>query len=381
MKLSSDRILTTHVGSLPRPQHLREMLMAREAGDTVDAMTFDQAVRKAVDDSVRRQVAAGIDVVSDGEMSKIGYATYVKDRFSGFAGEGRRRGAQDLLEYPEYARYLVQIGGTVPSASGPICQGPIRLTDRQPLETDIANFTAAVAAHPPAEAFLNAASPGVVSVFLENQYYRNHEAYLEALAEVLKAEYRAIVEAGFLLQIDCPDLAMGRHLAHADKSIQSFRRLAAQHVEVLNAATAELPADSLRLHLCWGNYAGPHHHDVPLAEIIDIVLQARVTAISLEGANPRHEHEWEVFQTTLLPDDKVLLPGVIDSTSNFFEHPRLVAQRIKRYADLVGRERVIASADCGFATFAGYPNVFPDIAWAKLGALVEGAAIASEMLW
>jgi len=381
MKLSSDRILTTHVGSLPRPQHLREMLMAREAGETVDAVTFEAEVRKGVDEVVRRQVAAGLDVVSDGEMSKISYATYVKDRFSGFAGEGRSRGAQDLLDYREYARHLVQIGGTIPSASGPICQGPIRLEDRRPLETDIANFQAAVAAHPPVEGFLNAASPGVVSVFLENQHYPSHEVYLEALAEVLTQEYRAIVEAGFLLQIDCPDLAMGRHLAHADKTLESFRGLAAQHIEVLNAAVAGLPPEALRLHLCWGNYEGPHHHDVPLSQIIDIVLKARVMAISLEGANPRHEHEWEVFQETALPDDKVLLPGVIDSTSNFIEHPRLVAQRIRRYADVVGRERVIASADCGFATFAGYPNVFPEIAWAKLGALVEGAAIASEMLW
>ncbi len=381
MKLSTDRILTTHVGSLPRPDELRNMLMRREAGEAIDETAFDASVRNAVAEIARKQVEAGIDVVSDGEMSKISYATYVKDRYDGFGGEGKRRGAQDLMDYRDFARYLVEIGGTIPSASGPCCQGPITLRDPEPLTKDLANFRAAITAVPPAEAFLNAASPGVVSVFLDNEHYPSHDAYLEALAAALQDEYRAITDAGFLLQIDCPDLAMGRHLKHADKSIAEFRDIAARHIEVLNAATADIAPDRMRLHLCWGNYEGPHHHDVPLAEIIDIVLSARPMAISVEGANPRHEHEWEVFAETALPDDKVLLPGIIDSTSNFIEHPRVVAQRIQRYANVVGRERVIASSDCGFATFAGYPNVFPDIVWAKLGALVEGAEIASKELW
>jgi len=381
MQLSRDRILTTHVGSLPRPESLRETLMAREAGEAPDQAAFDAAVRTAVADVVRRQVETGIDVVSDGEMSKISYATYVKDRYAGFGGEGRRKGAADLMDYREFARHLVKIGGTIPSASGPVCLGPITPKDKAPLLADLANFKAAIAATPPLEAFMNAASPGVVSVFLENRHYPNHEAYLEALAAVLKEEYEAIVGAGFLLQIDCPDLAMGRHLAFADKSEDEFRRLAAQHIEVLNAATAGIAPEAMRLHLCWGNYEGPHHHDIGLGRIVDIVVGARPMALSIEGSNPRHEHEWEVFAETPLPDDKVLLPGVIDSTSNFIEHPRLVAQRIERYAGVVGRERVIASADCGFATFAGYPNVFPDIAWAKLAALVEGAGIASRKLW
>jgi 5-methyltetrahydropteroyltriglutamate--homocysteine methyltransferase len=381
MQLSSDRILTTHVGSLPRPEALREQLMARESGQTIDGQAFEAAVAEAVAAVVQRQVELGIDVVSDGEMSKISYATYVKDRYDGFGGEGEYRAAKDLLDYREFARYLVKIGGTVPSVSGPVCQAPITLRDHAPLVRDLANFRAAIAAHPPTEAFMTAASPGVVSVFLGNEHYPSQQAYLEALAAVLKDEYQAIVDAGFLLQIDAPDLAMGRHLVHGDATIEEFREVAAEHVEVLNAATAEIAPDRMRLHLCWGNYEGPHHHDVPLARIIDIVLQARPMAISVEASNPRHEHEWEVFEETPLPDDKVLLPGVLDSTSNFIEHPRLVAQRLRNYANLVGRERVIASTDCGFATFAGYPNVFPDIAWAKLEALVEGAEIASKSLW
>ncbi|MDP6707818.1 MAG: cobalamin-independent methionine synthase II family protein [Alphaproteobacteria bacterium] len=381
MKLSSERILTTHVGSLPRPEALREMLMARESGETPDTQALDEAAREAVLAIVERQVRLGIDVVSDGEMSKISYATYVKDRYDGFGGKGKYRAAKDLLDYLDYARYLVKIGGTVPSVSGPVCQRPITLRDHGPLATDLANFRAAITAHPTAEAFMSAASPGVVSIFLGNEHYPSHQAYLEALAGVLKDEYQAIVDAGFLLQIDAPDLAMGRHLVHGDASLEAFRKAAALHVEVLNQATAEIPPERMRLHLCWGNYEGPHHHDVALADIIDIVLAARPMAISVEASNPRHEHEWEVFAETPLPDDKVLLPGVVDSTSNFIEHPRLVAQRLRNYADVVGRERVIASTDCGFATFAGYPNVFPDIAWAKLESLVEGARIASKALW
>ena len=381
MELSRDRVLTTHVGSLPRPESLRVLLVAREAGEAVDEAEIETEVEAAVDSIVQRQVALGIDAVSDGETSKISYATYVKDRYEGFGGESRLKGARDLREYLDYARYLVRIGGTIPSASGPCCIGEVRLADPAPLARDLALFAAAVEKHRPVEGFLNAASPGVVTVFLDNRHYPSHDAYLEALAGVLAAEYREIVEAGFTLQIDCPDLAMGRHLAHADLDLAQFRDLAARHVEVLNAATEGLPAEKLRLHLCWGNYEGPHHHDLPLADIVDIVYGARPMAFSIEGSNPRHEHEWVVFRDHPLPDDKVLIPGVIDSTSNFIEHPDLVAQRICRFAEVVGRERVIAGTDCGFATFAGYPNVFPDIVWAKLESLVEGARRASETLW
>ena len=381
MELSRDRVLTTHVGSLPRPESLRVLLVAREAGEAVDEAEIETEVEAAVDSIVQRQVALGIDAVSDGETSKISYATYVKDRYEGFGGESRLKCARDLREYLDYARYLVRIGGTIPSASGPCCIGEVRLADPAPLARDLALFAAAVEKHRPVEGFLNAASPGVVTVFLDNRHYPSHDAYLEALAGVLAAEYREIVEAGFTLQIDCPDLAMGRHLAHADLDLAQFRDLAARHVEVLNAATEGLPAEKLRLHLCWGNYEGPHHHDLPLADIVDIVYGARPMAFSIEGSNPRHEHEWVVFRDHPLPDDKVLIPGVIDSTSNFIEHPDLVAQRICRFAEVVGRERVIAGTDCGFATFAGYPNVFPDIVWAKLESLVEGARRASETLW
>ncbi len=347
----------------------------------MDEAEIETEVEAAVDSIVQRQVALGIDAVSDGETSKISYATYVKDRYEGFGGESRLKGARDLREYLDYARYLVRIGGTIPSASGPCCIGEVRLADPAPLARDLALFAAAVEKHRPVEGFLNAASPSVVTVFLDNRHYPSHDAYLEALAGVLAAEYREIVEAGFTLQIDCPDLAMGRHLAHADLDLAQFRDLAARHVEVLNAATEGLPAEKLRLHLCWGNYEGPHHHDLPLADIVDIVYGARPMAFSIEGSNPRHEHEWVVFRDHPLPDDKVLIPGVIDSTSNFIEHPDLVAQRICRFAEVVGRERVIAGTDCGFATFAGYPNVFPDIVWAKLESLVEGARRASETLW
>ncbi len=381
MELSHDRILTTHVGSLPRPESLRQMLVAREAGETVDHAAIEAEIAAAVDATVARQVALGIDAVSDGEMGKISYATYVKDRYAGFGGESRLKGAQDLRDYLDYARYLVKIGGTIPSASGPCCVGEVALADPEPLRRDLDRFAGAVAAHSPVDGFLNAASPGVVTVFLDNRHYTSHDAYLEALAGVLADEYRQIVEAGFVLQIDCPDLAMGRHLAHSDLDLAAFRRIAARHIEVLNAATAGLPADRLRLHLCWGNYEGPHHHDVALADIIDLVYAARPMALSIEASNPRHAHEWAVFRDHPLPDDKVLVPGVVDSTSNFIEHPDLVAERIRRFAEVVGRERIIAGTDCGFATFAGYPNVFPDIVWAKLESLVEGARRASETLW
>ena len=382
MKTSTDRILTTHVGSLPRPDDLITLLHHKDQGESHDEAAFDACVARAVDGIVARQVTIGIDLVSDGEMSKISYATYLKDRLNGFDGTATEtRAAADLLDYMDYARRLVQQGGTERSLQGPACDGPLSVRDEGPLRKDLANFQAAVADHHPGEGFLTASSPGVVSVFLQNQYYPDDDAYLDALAGILKPEYEAIVASGAVLQLDCPDLAMGRHIVHRKKSNAEFRAVAARHIEVLNAATANIPPEAMRIHLCWGNYQGPHHHDIPVSEILDLVYGARPHAIALEGANPRHEHEWEVFADHPLPEDKVVIPGVIDSTSNFIEHPKLVAQRIARYAGQVGRERVIAGSDCGFATFAERPAVDPEIAWAKLASLVEGAAMASDQLW
>jgi len=382
MKTSTDRILTTHVGSLPRPGNLIALLHKKDQKKPYDKAKFDAIVTESVDEIVARQVEIGIDLVSDGEMSKISYATYLKDRLNGFEGTAtENRAAADLLEFIDYARLLVEQGGTERSLQGPACDGPLSVRDDAPLQKDLANFKSAIRNHHPLEGFLTASSPGVVSVFLQNQYYPDNDAYLEALANILKEEYEAIVASGAVLQLDCPDLAMGRHIVHRKKSNSEFRKVAARHIEVLNAATFNIPQGSMRIHLCWGNYQGPHNHDIPVSEILDLVYSARPHAIALEGANPRHEHEWEVFDEHPLPDDKIVIPGVIDSTSNFIEHPKLIAQRIGRYASKVGRERVIAGSDCGFATFAERPAVHPDIAWAKLIALVEGAEIASRELW
>lgn len=383
MKTSAERILTTHVGSLPRPDDLLALLSAREDGVAVDMQEFEAVSARAVADIVARQVDCGVDIVNDGEMAKISYATYLKDRVDGFGGTaGKSPAARDLLDYIGYARQLVERGGTEKTLAGVACDGPLsRRGDDLALQADLAHFIAACESSGPHDRFLTAASPGVVSLFLQNQYYPSQDAYLEALAAVLRPEYEAIAATGSVLQLDCPDLAMGRHILHADKSTDDFRKVAARHIEVLNAATSNIPPEQMRIHLCWGNYEGPHHHDIPVADILDLVYGARPQAISVEGANPRHEHEWEVFQEKPLPDDKLIVPGVIDSTSNFIEHPRLVAQRVERYAGVVGRERVIASSDCGFGTFAKRPPVYPDIVWAKLRSLVEGAAIASERMW
>ena len=378
----SDRILTTHVGSLPRPNDMLALLEARDRGELLDDAAFAETAARAVADVVARQAALGIDILSDGEMAKTSYATYLTDRLSGFGGRAEKGpAARDLLDYLAYAKRLVEAGGTEKTLAGAACDAPLALKDPQPLTRDINNFAAARAPHPSADGFLSACSPGVVTIFLQNQYYPSHEAYLDALVPLLKDEYEAIVASGVVLQLDCPDLGMGRHLVHANKSTEDFCKVAARHVEALNAATADIAPERMRLHLCWGNYEGPHHHDIPLTDIIDMVYAARPAGISIEGANPRHEHEWEIFADKPLPDGKVIVPGVIDSTTNYIEHPRLVAQRIERFASLVGRERVIASTDCGFATFAHHPSVDPEIAWAKLGALVEGAGLATETLW
>jgi 5-methyltetrahydropteroyltriglutamate--homocysteine methyltransferase len=380
LKLSTERILTTHVGSLPRSQAVTDVLFAREAGTLADEAAGNATIAAAVQEVVHQQVSAGIDVVSDGEMSKISYATYIADRFTGFAGDTPREPGQDLVEFPNLLKKLAERGATA-KYRRPRCVGDIKVKNLAPLQGDIEHLQAAVAQARPSDAFLNAGSPGVIALFQPNDYYPNADAYLEALAEALRTEYEAIVDAGLLLQIDAPDLGMGRHTMYRHASVEEFLKRAALHIEVLNHALRNVAADRVRMHVCWGNYEGPHHHDVPLKEIIHLVLKARPEGISFEGANPRHAHEWKVWREVRLPDDKVIIPGVLDSTTNFIEHPELVAERIVRYAEAVGRERVIASTDCGFGTSAWGRKVDGKIAWAKLQSLVEGARLASKELW
>ena len=383
MQRSVDRILTTHTGSLPRPQHLVQLLLARETGESVDPEAMADATRSAVAEVVQRQVAAGVDVVNDGEQGKPGYSTYVKERLTGFAGTeqmGTRILPRDVLDFQGVAQRFTDERRASPIRT-PACTGPIEVADHQAVHQDIDNLRAAVAEAKPTDVFMTAASPGVIALFLSNTYYPSREAYLAAIAEAMREEYAAIVGAGYALQVDCPDLAMGRHIQFGDATLDEFRRQAALNVEALNDALPDLAPEQLRMHLCWGNYEGPHHRDVSLRDIIDIVLRARPSAISLEASNPRHAHEWQVFEDVKLPDGKVLIPGVIDSTSNFIEHPELVAQRIVRYARLVGRENVLAGTDCGFGTFAGRSRVDRDIVWAKFQAMADGARIASQHLW
>ena len=383
MKTSQDRILTTHVGSLPRSQAVVDMLQRRENEVASDPAEFAAVMRAAVADTVRRQVDLGIDVVSDGETSKISYSTYVRDRLTGFSNEGSTETARphlDLAPFPELRRKLALATGprTFKRVS---CVGPVKVKDRTALEHDLENMRRAVAAAGPADAFLNAASPGVVATFLPNVYYQSHEAYIEAVADAMRDEYEAIARAGFVLQVDCPDLAMARHTTFQTLTEGEFLKRAQFHVEALNHALHKVPASQARIHVCWGNYEGPHTHDLDLAKVASIILRVNARAVSVEAANPRHDHEWAVWKDIKLPDDKVLLPGVVDTCTNYVEHPDLVAQRIVRYAEVVGRERVIASSDCGFGTFAGYGKIEPEVAWLKLGALVEGARRASKELW
>jgi 5-methyltetrahydropteroyltriglutamate--homocysteine methyltransferase len=380
MRGSTDRILTTHVGSLPRSQAVTDVLFAREAGTVADADAARKVITDAVTEVVLRQVAAGVDVVSDGEMSKISYATYIADRFTGFAGDTPREPGQDLVEFPRLLEKLAKLGSTA-KYRRPRCVGEIHVKDTGPLQEDLRNFDLAVRAGKPAEAFLNAAAPGVLALFQPNDYYPTADTYLEALAEALRSEYEAIVAAGFLLQIDSPDLGMGRHTMYRHASVEEYLRRAAVHVEVLNHALRNIPADRLRLHMCWGNYEGPHHHDVPMEQLLPVVIKAKPQALLFEAANPRHAHEWSVFREFRLPADKILVPGVLSSTTNYIEHPQLVAERICRFADIVGRERVIAGSDCGFSTFAGFGPVDPDIVYLKLAAMAEGARVASSRLW
>ncbi len=380
MKRSAERFLTTHTGSLPRPEDLIRAMFAKEEGVAVDARALDERIAGAVVEIVARQARAGIDIVNDGEMSKPSYATYIKDRLSGFGGVSNSFVYQDLADFPALARRVFGDPGRSRRKT-PACNAAIAPRGHDAVMADIAHVKAGLAASGATEGFLTAASPGVISLFFHDDHYGNTETYLAAIAEAMRGEYEAIAKAGLILQLDCPDLAMGRHIQHADLSLADFRKAARLHVEVLNHAVANIPPEQMRMHLCWGNYEGPHHHDVPLGDIIDIVFLARPAGISFEAANPRHAHEWTLFEQVKLPDGKVLIPGVLESKSNFIEHPRLVAQRIARYATLVGRENVIAGTDCGYGTWVGQAAVDPDVVWAKLAAMTEGAAIASHQFW
>jgi 5-methyltetrahydropteroyltriglutamate--homocysteine methyltransferase len=380
MKTSENRILTTHVGSLPRSKAVTDVVFAREHGESLDEGAARGIIREAVQDVVRRQAEAGVDLVSDGEMSKISYATYIKDRITGFEGDSPRQPPKDLEEFPGFLRRQASSGGT-PSYSRPCCVGEIRVKDMGPVEEDIDNFRDALDGADVVEGFMNAASPGVIALFQPNHHYPDHEAYLEALAEAMRPEYEAITNAGLVLQLDSPDLGLGRHMMFKDKSDAEYQRLAALHVEALNHATRNIDPAMMRLHVCWGNYEGPHHCDAPMSMVLPIALRARPQALLFESSNPRHAHEWTVFRDAEIPDDKILVPGVLDSTTNFVEHPELVAERICRFADIVGRERVIAGTDCGFSTFAGFGAVDPDIVYAKLASMAEGARLASRRLW
>lgn len=380
MKRSTERFLTTHTGSLPRPPALIRAMFAKEEGVPVDRDALEAAISCAVDDVVARQQHAGVDIVDDGEMSKPSYATYIKDRLNGFGGRSNQFVYQDLADFPVLQRRVFGDPGRSRRQT-PACTAPIAMRDHQAVKADLAHLTAALGKNPAPEAFLTAASPGLISLFFRNDYYRTREEYLYAIAEAMREEYEAVAASGFILQLDCPDLAMGRHIQHADLSLEAFRREARLHVEVMNHALAGIPEEQLRMHLCWGNYEGPHHCDVPLADIIDIIFLARPRGISFEAANPRHAHEWKLFESVKLPEGKLLIPGVLESKSNFIEHPELIAQRIGRYATLVGRENVVAGSDCGYGTWVGQAAVDPDIVWAKLTALAEGATIASREFW
>jgi 5-methyltetrahydropteroyltriglutamate--homocysteine methyltransferase len=382
MRLSTERILTTHVGSLPRSSEVVDLLYKKDSGEPYDRAAFDSAIAAGVADAVAKQVAAGVDIVSDGETSKVGYSTYIKDRLSGFAGHHPRPPHLDLAPYPQLREALGRMLGKQ-SFKRAGCVAPIELVDRAAMQADLANLRAALAAHGAgaAEAFMNAASPGVISAFQSNHYYASHDAYVDAIVAAMKPEYDAIVAAGFILQVDCPDLAMARHTGFQELSEAEFLERAEYQVEALNHAVRDIPAERMRMHICWGNYEGPHDHDIALEQILAIVLKAKPAAILFEAANPRHRHEWAVWRDARLPDDKVLIPGCIASTSNYVEHPRLIAEQLCQYADIVGRERVIAGTDCGFGSFAGYSRVDPAIAYKKLRALADGAALATDKLW
>lgn len=374
-------ILTSHVGSLPRTQDVVDLIFAREREEAYDSAAFDACMAAACAETVRRQVEAGIDIVSDGETSKISYATYVKDRYTGFSGDSPRNAPGDLKLFPSFLERLASDGGT-PQYARPMCTGEVTSKGQGELQTDLANLKAGMAQHGAQRGFMNAASPGVISLFLQNQYYKTREAYLAALADAMKAEYETIVDAGIDLQLDCPDLALSRHMLFSDLSDDEFLNIANIHVEALNHALRDIDPARVRIHICWGNYEGPHVCDIDMDKVFGILMNTRARYVLFETSNPRHGHEWTVFRdrASEIPDDKVLVPGVVDTTTNFVEHPELVAQRIERFVDIVGKQRVIAGSDCGFGTFAGFGAVDPEIAYAKLATLAEGAALATARL-
>jgi len=380
MKTSTERILTTHVGSLPRPQDVVDLLFAQDRGEPVDQALFDSTMKRGIADAIRKQEESGVDIVSDGETSKISYATYIRHRLTGFGGDSSRPTPQDLDDFPEYRDRLVAAGHSA-TYKRPVCKGPIKVKDLSALQKDIDNMKAALATVKVTEGFMNAVSPGTIAVFQPNEYYPSHEAYLGALADAMREEYEMIVKSGLLLQLDCPDLAMGRHTRFKKLTDEEFLRNAEMQVEALNHALANVPADRVRLHVCWGNYEGSHVHDMDCHKIFPIAIKVKPMALLVEGSNPRHEHEYQAWKDIKLPDDKVLVPGVIASSSNYVEHPEVVAMRLMNYANVVGRERVIAGTDCGFGTFAGFGAVYPAFCWMKMKALAEGAAIASKKLW
>ena len=374
----TNRIRTTHVGSLPRKQEVVDLIFAREKGEDYDQSTFDQTMTANVSATVAKQVVAGIDIVSDGETSKISYATYVKDRYNGFGGDSERNAPADLKLFPDFLEKLAQEGGT-PDYSRPMCIADISSKGGDDLQKDVSNLSAAVSEHGAQQGFMNSASPGVISLFLPNNHYPTREKYLEVLADVMKAEYEAIVAAGLHLQLDCPDLALSRHMLFTDLSDDEFVKVADLHVEVLNHALRDIDKSKVRVHICWGNYEGPHVCDISMSKMFDTLMKVDAQHLLFETSNPRHAHEWTIFRDrkSEIPADKILVPGVIDSTTNFVEHPELVAQRIRHFTDIVGNDRVIAGSDCGFGTFAGFGAVAPDIAYAKLASLAEGAALVS----
>jgi len=380
MQRSTRRFLTTHTGSLPRPEALIRAMFAMEEGVPVDDAALKARIRDAVKAIVTKQVEAGIDLVNDGEMSKPSYATYIKDRLNGFGGTSQPLVYQDLVAFPDLARRVFGDPGRSRRKT-PGCNAPVSLREPAAAAADVANLKAALEPVTVEGAFISAASPGVISLFFHNGHYPSHEAYLFAIAEAMRAEYESVAKAGFVLQLDCPDLAMGRHIQYAHLGIEDFRKQARLHIEALNHAIADIPAEQVRLHLCWGNYEGPHHCDVPLKDIIEVVFQAKASGLSFEAANPRHAHEWTVFEEVKLPSGKVLIPGVIESKTNFIEHPELIAQRIGRYAKLVGRENVIAGSDCGYGTWVGQAAVDPAVVWAKLASMAEGARLATRQFW
>lgn len=377
--MSLKHIDTSHVGSLPRSMELAEVLIARDHGKHTDDAAFDTLVESEIEDALRHQIDAGVSVVSDGELGKVGYSTYMTERLSGF-GDAHiaRKPAKDLANHPDLAKKLSAIMGSQEFVRA-ACIGEVKLVNLQPLHDDIRRFKTALAAvNKPVKAFMNSASPGLITAFQPNQFYPTHDAYLADLVEAMRAEYEAIVEAGFYLQLDCPDLAMSRHTGYQDLSDAEFVKIAAANIEALNAATANIPPEKMRMHICWGNYEGPHDHDIPLTQVIDSILKARPATILFEAANPRHEHEWTVWRDAAIPDNKVLAPGLIDTCSNYIEHPELIAQRLQRFIDIVGIDRVVASTDCGFGTFAGYGKIDPGVTWKKLKALREGADKAAS---